>query len=103
MRHPLLTTALVLTARPSLRRPASATFPGHNGPIAYRTWTLESGLGPLFTASPNGSRRACSPSSPACSPTGARRPDIAYDIFDADGNQQIATSKPDGSDLRVIT
>ena len=28
---------------------------------------------------------------------------IAYDFFDADGDEQIATSRPDGSDLRVIT
>jgi TolB protein len=55
MRRTLLTTALALAAAAAAAAPANATFPGRNGPIAYRTWTFESGLGSMFTARPNGS------------------------------------------------
>ena len=104
MRRPLLTTALALAVAAAAAAPANATFPGRNGPIAYRTWTFENGLGPMFTARPNGSGARVLTEQPgffADWRADGRR--IAYDFFDADGNEQIATSKPDGSDQRVIT
>jgi TolB protein len=104
MRRPLLTTALALAAAAAAAAPANATFPGRNGPIAYRTWTFESGLGPMFTARSDGlGGRVLTEQPGFFSDWRADGRRIAYDFFDADGNQQIATSKPDGSDLRVIT
>lgn len=104
MRHPLLITALALAATAVAAAPASATFPGRNGPIAYRTWTFENGPGPMFTARPNGSGARVLTEQPGFfSDWRADGRRIAYDFFDADGNEQIATSKPDGSDVRVIT
>ena len=104
MRRLLLITAIALAAAAVAAAPASATFPGRNGPIAYRTWTFESGLGPMFTARPDGSGARVLTEQPGFfSDWRADGRRIAYDVFDADGNEQIATSKPDGTELRVIT
>lgn len=104
MRRTLLISALAVVAATATATPAGATFPGRNGPIAYRTWTFESGLGPLFAARANGAGARVIDEQPGFfSDWRADGERIAYDFFDADGNQQIATSDPDGSERRVIT
>jgi Tol biopolymer transport system component len=104
MRLPLLITALALAVTAVAAAPASATFPGHNGPIAYRTWTFENPFGPMFTARADGSGALVLTEQPGFfSDWRADGRRVAYDFFDANGNEQIATSRPDGGDLRVIT
>jgi hypothetical protein len=101
----LLITALTLIATGSLGATAQATFPGTNGPIAYRTLDFETGLGvPLFRAEADGTQaRVLSHRAGFYSDWRADGRRIAFDFFDRRGNEQIATMRPDGTDLRVIT
>ena len=82
-----------------------ATFPGVDGPIAFRTIDPETGLGkPLYSALPDGTgvsvltRRAG-----FFSDWRADGERIAFDFFERDGDEQIATMDADGGNLRVIT
>jgi TolB protein len=105
MRRSLLITVAVLIAAASAAPTAGATFPGRNGPIAFRTLAFETGLGnPLFRAQPDGTQVTQLADLPGFfSDWRADGRRIAFDFFDADGNEQIATMAADGSDLRVIT
>ena len=105
MRRALLITVLALAALGIATSTASATFPGRNGPIAFRTVDFETGLGnPLFRAQPDGTQVTQLTDLPGFfSDWRADGQRIAFDFFDADGNEQIATMAADGSDLRVIT
>ena len=105
LRRTLLVAGLALVLTGCAAATAGATFPGKNGPIAYRTVDGETGLGvPLLRAQPDGSQVSVLSDLPGFfSDWRADGRRIAFDFFQADGNQQIATTKPDGSDLRVIT
>ena len=106
MRRTLLAAAVTTIVTAAAATTADATFPGENGPIAYRTVDGETGLGvPLFRAQPGrlaGDR--AQRAGRASSRTGGRTAGASRSTSSsADGDQQIATTKPDGSDLRVIT
>ena len=105
MRRTLLITALTLTATASAAATSDATFPGENGPIAYRNLDFETGLGvPLFRANPDGSEVSVLSDRPGFfSDWRADGERIAFDFFEPDGDEQIATARPNGSNLRVIT
>jgi Tol biopolymer transport system component len=84
---------------------ASATFPGSNGPILFRVDHPSSGIGtPLLRARPDGSHVSVLSRLPGgfsdWRPDGRR---IAFDFFQRNGSEQIATVRRDGSDLKVIT
>lgn len=101
----LLYAALALAATGVAASSAWATFPGRNGPIAFRTVDFETGLGnPLFRAQPDGTQVTQLTDLPGFfSDWRADGRRIAFDFFDADGNEQIATMAAAGRDLRVIT
>jgi Tol biopolymer transport system component len=104
MRRALLITVLALTTLGMATSTASATFPGRNGPIAFRTWDPATGPGPLFRAEPDGTQVTQLSDLPGLfSDWRADGRRIAFDFFDPDGNEQIATMTAEGSDLRVIT
>jgi TolB protein len=105
MRCKLLIAALTLVVTAAAAGTASATFPGQNGPIAFRNLDFETGLGvPLFRALPDGTQMKVISRRPGFfSDWRADGRRIAFDFFQPDGDQQIATMRPDGSDLRVIT
>jgi TolB protein len=105
MRRTLLTTALTLLVTASAATTAEATFPGENGPIAFRNLDFQTGLGmPLFRANPDGSEASVISERPGFfSDWRADGERIAFDFFEPDGDEQIATARPDGSDLRVLT
>ena len=105
VRRGLLIAIAVLIVAGSAPGTAGATFPGENGPIAFRTVDFETGLGnPLFRAQPDGTQLTQLTDLPGFfSDWRADGRRIAFDFFDADGNEQIATMAADGSDLRVIT
>jgi Tol biopolymer transport system component len=104
MRRTLLITILALSATALAAQPAAATFPGRNGPIAFRQYNPATGEFPLFRALPDGTQRTRLTDRPGfMSDWRADGRRLAFDFFDADGNQQIATMTPDGSDLRDIT
>src|SRR5438477_581854 len=84
---------------------ASATFPGWNGPILFRDDHPSSGIGsPLLSARPDGSQVRVLSGRPGLfsdwRPDGRR---IAFDFFQRNGSEQIATMRPNGRDLKVIT
>src|SRR5437588_5194735 len=84
---------------------ASATFPGSNGPILFRDDHPRSGVGnPLLRARPDGSHVGVLSRRPGLfsdwRPDGRR---IAFDFFQPNGSEQIATMRRDGRDVRVIT
>ena len=57
VRRSLLITVAVLIAAACAAPTAGATFPGRNGPIAFRTVDFETGSGnPLFRAQPDGTQ-----------------------------------------------
>ena len=103
MRHTLLITALALTSPPSAAAPAGATFPGHNGPIAFRQSIRDRPRRAVPRAPERHpvTRAHRSPGFFSDWRADGRR--IAFDFFEPDGDEQIATMAPDGSDLRVIT
>jgi Tol biopolymer transport system component len=84
--------------------PAGATFPGRNGPIAFRQFDPATGQLALYRALPDGSQVTELTDRPGFfsdwRPDGRR---LAFDFFDAEGNEQIATMTADGGDLREIT
>jgi TolB protein len=101
----LLFVALVVAAAVPTAQPAGATFPGANGPIAFRLDNLDTGESkPLFRAQPDGTAvtelygRAGFGSD--WSADGTR---IAFDIVERDGDVQIATMAADGSDVETLT
>jgi TolB protein len=100
----LITTAVLITAG-SGPATAGATFPGQNGPIAYRPVDPETGLGnPLLRSQPDGTGVTQLTDLPGFfSDWRADGERIAFDFFEPDGDQQIATMTADGQDLRVIT
>jgi Tol biopolymer transport system component len=104
MRHTLLISALALLAATWAAAPAGATFPGRNGPIAYRQFDPATERFPLLRARPDGGHVIELTDRPGLfsdwSADGRR---IAFDYWDADGNQQIATINADGGDLRELT
>jgi TolB protein len=104
MRPTLLITALALLAATFAAPPAGATFPGRNGPIAFREFGPDGIGGPLLRALPDATRVGVIDTRPGLfsdwRPDGRR---IAFDFLEPDGDAQIATAKPDGTDLRVIT
>ena len=84
---------------------ATATFPGSNGPILFRNDHPSSGIGnPLLRARPDGSHGSILSKRPGLfsdwRPDGRR---IAFDFFQRNGSEQIATMRRDGSDVKVIT
>jgi Tol biopolymer transport system component len=97
-----LTLAVVMAA--AAATPAGATFPGRNGPIVYRQFDPATGTFPLLRALPDGTQATELTDRPGLfsdwSADGRR---IAFDFFDSDSNQQIATMNADGSDLRELT
>jgi TolB protein len=105
MRHRLLIIALSLIITVAGAPSAGATFPGSNGPIAFRPVDFETGLGgPLFRARPDGSQvRQLTDLPGFFSDWSADGRRIAFDFFEPDGDEQIATMTAAGRDLRVIT
>ena len=104
MRHTLLTTALTLVVLGSAATSANATFPGRNGPIAFHRFDPATGQFVLLRALPDGTQPAQLSDRPGFfSDWRADGRRLAFDYFDADGNEQIATITPDGGDLRDIT
>ena len=101
----MLIGAAVLAALGWAAPSAGATFPGRNGPILFRQLDVTTGVGgPLLRADPDGTNvRQLSDLPGFFSDWRADGRRIAFDFFDADGNEQIATMAADGSDLRVIT
>ncbi len=105
MRRTVLIGVLTLIVTGINAATAGATFPGQNGPILFRQIDPETGLGtPLFRALGDGTEVTVLNRRPGFfSDWRADGKRIAFDFFQPDGDEQIATMKPDGSDLRVIT
>jgi TolB protein len=104
MRRTLLISALALLTATVAAAPARATFPGRNGPIAYRQFDPATERFPLLRARPDGTHVFELTDRPGLfSDWSADGRLIAFDYWDADSNQQIATMNADGSDLREIT
>ncbi len=85
--------------------PAGASFPGVNGPIAFRVDDLDTGESkPLFRAQADGTQVSELDARPGFgtdwSADGTR---IAFDFVEGDGDVQIATMAPDGSGVDVLT
>lgn len=100
-----LVIALALMIAGSLVPTAGATFPGRNGPIAYRPVDPETGLGtPLLRARPDGTQVTRLTRLPGFfSDWRADGKRIAFDFFEPSGDEQIATMTAAGRDLRVLT
>ena len=100
---PMVVVALV--AAGTTASTAHATFPGRNGPITFRRIDPTTGLGvPLLRARPDGTHVTVFSRRPGfLSDWRADGRRIAFDFFQPDGDEQIATTRPDGGDLRVIT
>lgn len=105
MRRTLLITSLALVFTGSAVTTANATFPGSNGPIAFREDQLDAGFGvPLLRAQPDGTQVTELSDRPGLfTDWRADGQRIAFDFFERDGDEQIATMAPDGSDRQVIT
>jgi len=102
-RHLLIATTLCAVLTISAL-PASATFPGKNGRIAFARF--DSGIGDfdIYTANPDGSdvqQLTFVPSFFSDWRADGKR--IAFDFIDSDGNEQVATINPDGTDVQQIT
>jgi Tol biopolymer transport system component len=96
-----LLTVLTATAAAT---PAGATFPGRNGPIAYRQFDPATERFPLLRTFPDDTRVTELTDRPGLfSDWSADGRHIAFDYFDDEGNVQIATMAADGGDLREIT
>ena len=84
--------------------PASATFPGTNGRIAFGRFDSNISDFDLYTANPDGSEVQQLTFVPSLfSDWRADGNRILFDFLDTDGNEQVATINPDGSDLQQIT
>jgi dipeptidyl aminopeptidase/acylaminoacyl peptidase len=105
MRRAGLVIAIALVITGCLAPTAGATFPGRNGPIAYRPVDPETGLGtPLLQAQPDGTQVTLLTDLPGFfSDWRADGKRIAFDFFEPSGDEQIATMTADGRDLRVLT
>jgi TolB protein len=108
MRRTALTTTLALTLVALTAATAHATFPGHNGLITYRAGAIPVPPGtywPLFSMRPDGTgERLLSPEVGYLQDVRADGRRLAYDFFpEGSADEQIATSRPDGSDRHVIT
>src|SRR5690348_3864915 len=83
---------------------AQATFPGQNGPIAFRSFDPATGAFPLLRANSDGTSVTVLTERPGFfsdwAPDGRR---IAFDFFDDQGNEQIATAGAHGRNPQVIT
>jgi TolB protein len=104
MRPTFLITTLALLLAAVAATPAGATFPGQNGPIAFREFGPNGAGGPLLRTLPDFAHVTELDHRPGLfSDWRADGRRIAFDFFEPDGDQQIATVRPDGSDVRVIT
>jgi Tol biopolymer transport system component len=105
MRRTLLITVLTGLVAAAAAAPASATFPGLNGPIAYRPFDPATGLGqPLLRARADGTHVHQVSDRPGFfSDWRADGRRLAFDYFEPDGDEQIATANPNGGDVRAIT
>lgn len=104
MRRTLLITGLTLIVATTVAAPASATFPGRNGPIAFRQFDPATEHFGLFRARPDGTQVTELTDRPGLfSDWRADGRRIAFDFFEPDGDEQIATMTAEGRDLRVIT
>ena len=103
-----LTVALLATAA-AFANPAGATFPGAKGRIAF--YRFDPALAPspvgrydLYTANPDGSHVIQVTNAPGFSSDwSADGKHLAYDFFDADGNEQIGIANPDGTGTQQLT
>jgi Tol biopolymer transport system component len=104
MRRTLLITSLAALAAATAAVPAQATFPGRNGPIAFRQFDPATEAFPLLRARPDGSRQTTLTDQPgAFSDWRADGRRLAFELFGPDGDVQIATMTPRGDDVRVLT
>ena len=104
MRPKILIASLTLLVAATAAAPASATFPGRNGPIVYRQFDPATERFPLLRARPDGTHVTELTDRPGFfSDWRADGRRIAFDFFDPEGGEQIATMNADGSDLREIT
>jgi Tol biopolymer transport system component len=104
LRRGALSAALTILLTGSLAATAAATFPGRNGPIAFRQFDPATERFPLLRALPDGTQVTELSDRPGFfSDWRADGRRIAFDFFEPDGDEQIATMKADGTDLRVIT
>jgi len=84
--------------------PAHATFPGKNGRIAFGRYNPSINGWQLYTASSDGTDvQPLTFVSSFLSDWRADGKRIAFDFSDSDGNEQIATINPDGSNMQQIT
>jgi Tol biopolymer transport system component len=105
MRLAILITALTAIATTAVSGTAGATIPGQNGPMLFRNVDFDIGLGvPLLSMQPDGSEvTVVNRRIGGFSDWRADGRRIAFEFAQRDGDMQIATSKPDGRGLRVIT
>jgi len=94
-----------LFAAVALAAQADAAFPGANGRIAFQRLDPANGIFDfLYAANPDGSHLVQLTSAPSFfsgwAPDGTR---LAYDFVDADGDDQIATVRPDGTGTAQLT
>jgi Tol biopolymer transport system component len=103
MRRRLLVFAVLGLTAVGAAQPASATFPGSNGPILYRNDL--GGVGkPLFRARPDGSHvTTLNRRLGLFSDWRADGRRIAFDFIQQDGDEQIATMRRTARDLRKVT
>jgi TolB protein len=105
MRRPLLIATLTLALTAVTATSAAATFPGKNGPIAFRNVDFDTGFGlPLFRAQPDGSQvTEISPLLGGFTDWRADGRRIAFEFVEEDFDIQIATMRPNGSRVRTLT
>jgi Tol biopolymer transport system component len=100
VRHNLFCLLVIFLALGS----AQATFPGENGRIAFGRYDPAIGWFRLYTANPDGTDvQPLTHVASSFSDWSADGKRIAFDFFDDDGNEQIATINPDGSHMKAIT
>lgn len=86
--------------------PVDITVPGSNGPIAFRQFAPETAgdPAPLYSVTADGTEVIQISDRPGFfSDWRSDGQRIAFDFFEPDGDEQIATAWADGSHLRVIT
>ena len=96
---------LVLVVFGAAATTAQASFHGRNGPITFRRVDPATGLGvPLLRVRPDGTHVMVLSHRPGFfSDWRADGRRIAFDFFQPDGDEQIATANRNGGDLRVLT